>query len=276
MQPQPIELSVDELEEIIDLIWRQYGYDFSNYARSSLLRRVTRCMMNAGFRTGYELKYHLTNDKSFFNWFLQSLTVNVTEMFRDPLFYKDLREKVLPKLASYPVIKIWHAGCATGEEVFSMAILLHEAGLLNRSRLYATDLNPANLERARQGIIPMTQVKEYSQNYYLSGGKLDFSSYYVATDTGAEIYREYRKDIVFAQHNLASDQVFNEFQLICCRNVMIYFNKELQNQVTTLFYDSLSPLGYLAIGIKESLLFTAVSPHFEEIGAATRIYRRKQ
>ncbi len=271
-----INLTQDELEEIIGLIRTQHGYDFSDYARASLLRRVTRCMNIAEFKTSYELKYHLTNDKTFFAWFLETLTVNVTEMFRDPVFYKDLREKVIPTLASYPVIKIWHAGCATGEEVYSMSILLEEAGLLSRTRLYATDLNPINLERARQGIIPLKQIKEYTLNYIKSGGQNDFSSYYTAHYDNAIIRKEYRENVVFAQHNLAVDQVFNEFQLICCRNVMIYFNQELQNRAVHLFYDSLSPLGYLGIGIKESLLFTDIQQQFEVVSSGSRIYRRKK
>ncbi len=264
-----------ELDEIIQLILQKYGYDFRNYARTSLTRRIARCMNIANLKTLYELKYNLINEPSFFTWFLETLTVNVTEMFRDPLFYKDLREKVLPALASYPIIKIWHAGCATGEEVFSMSILLHEAGLLNRTKLYATDLNPANLERARKGIISMEQTKEYTINYIQSGGKNDFSAYYTAHYQSAIIRKEFRSNILFAQHNLAVDQVFNEFQLICCRNVMIYFNRELQNHVFKLFYNSLSPKGYLAVGIKESLLFTDVKEQFESVSAATRIYRRK-
>ena len=267
-------LSMDELEEIILLIHGQYGYDFSDYARASLLRRVNRCMANAGLQTSYDLKYHLTNDKSFFAWFLQSLTVNVTEMFRDPGFFRELREKVLPILATYPIIKIWHAGCATGEEVFSMAVLLHEAGLLSRSRLYATDLNPANLEQARQGIIPLHQLKEYTLNYIQAGGQHEFSAYYTANYDKAIIHKSFRKDILFAQHNLVVDQVFNEFQLICCRNVMIYFNKVLQNRAIQLFHESLSPRGYLAIGLKESLLFTNMQNQFEVVSSINRIYRR--
>lgn len=271
-----IQLTNEELNEVIYLIRTQHGYDFSDYARASLLRRVTRCMNIAGFKASYELKYHLINDKSFFAWFLETLTVNVTEMFRDPSFYKELRERVLPTLASYPIIKIWHAGCATGEEVYSMLILLQEAGLLNRTRIYATDLNPINLERARQGIIPLKQIREYTANYIKSGGQNDFSSFYTAQYDNAIIHKEYRENVVFAQHNLAADHVFNEFQLICCRNVMIYFNQELQNRAIHLFHDSLSPLGYLALGIKESLLFTDIKQQFETVSLATRIYRRKK
>lgn len=268
-------LTADELTQIIHRIHQQYGYDFSNYARTSLERRVVRCMQQASLKTAHELTDTLTNDNSFFDWFLQSLTVNVTEMFRDPLFYRDLREKVLPKLASYPIIKIWHAGCATGEEVFSMAILLAEAGLLERSRLYATDLNPANLEQARQGIMPLQQMKAYTENYMQSGGKNAFSSYYTARYEHAIIRKEFRTNIVLAQHNLAVDQVFNEFQLICCRNVLIYFDRKLQNRVFQLFHDSLSPLGYLAIGTKESIQMADVRTQFETISLPNRIYRRK-
>lgn len=269
-------ISAEELEEIVHLIRRQYGYDFGDYARASLHRRVIRCMQKAGCMTAYELKYQLTNDHRFFTWFIESLTVNVTEMFRDPVFYKELRNNVLPKLASYPAIKIWHAGCSTGEEVFSMAILLHEAGLLRRTRLYATDLNPANLERARQGIVPLQHMKEYTANYIQLGGTNDFSSYYTARYDNAIIHKEYRKNIVFAVHNLATDQVFNEFQLVCCRNVLIYFNRDLQNRVMNLFSESLAPLGYLALGMKESLLFADARHQFDSVNAAVRIYRRKR
>ncbi|MGV3558552.1 CheR family methyltransferase [Larkinella arboricola] len=269
-------ISAEELEEIIILIQRQYGYDFSDYARASLHRRVIRCMQKAGCLTAYELKYQLTNDHRFFAWFIESLTVNVTEMFRDPSFYKELRQNVLPKLASYPAIKIWHAGCSTGEEVFSMAILLHEMGLLSRTRLYATDLNPANLDRARQGIVPLQYMKDYTANYIQSGGTNDFSAYYTARYENAIIHKEYRKNIVFAVHNLATDHVFNEFQLVCCRNVLIYFNRNLQNRAINLFSNSLTPLGYLALGMKESLLFTDVRHQFEVVNPAVRIYRSKR
>lgn len=269
------QISTEELDEIIYLVRKQYGYDFSDYARASLQRRVIRCMQKAGCLTAYELKFQLTNDSRFFAWFIESLTVNVTEMFRDPDFYKELRNSVLPKLASYPTIKIWHAGCSTGEEVFSMAILLHEAGLLSRTRLYATDLNPANLERARQGIVPLQHMKDYTSNYIQSGGIHEFSSYYTARYENAIIHKEYRKNLVFATHNLATDQAFNEFQLVCCRNVLIYFNRTLQNRVMTLFSNSLSPLGYLALGMKESLLFSEARHQFDAVNPAVRIYRSK-
>ncbi|GAA4469585.1 chemotaxis protein CheR [Nibrella saemangeumensis] len=269
------EINPEELNAIIDLIRLQYGYDFSDYAPASFRRRIARCMSTAGIKTAYDLKFHLLNDKPFFGWFLQSITVNVTEMFRDPAFYKMLREQVLPTLASYPVLKIWHAGCATGEEVFSMAILLQEEGLLRRTRIYATDLNPANLERARTGIVPLQHMRDYTFNYIQSGGKNEFSSYYTARYENAIIDKELRQNILFSPHNLVTDQVFNEFQLICCRNVLIYFNKVLQNRVIHLFYDSLSPLGYLAIGMKESLLFSDIRDRFDVVSATTKVFRRK-
>ncbi|WP_153800433.1 CheR family methyltransferase [Foetidibacter luteolus] len=268
-------ISNDELKELQELVLYRYGYDFSQYSKASFVRRVLRFFEVAGVASFYDFKYNLVNNKEFFAFFLENVTVNVTEMFRDPSFYRGLREKVLPALATYPVIKIWHAGCATGEEVFSMCILLEEAGLLSRSIIYATDINPKNLDQAKKGIIPLTAMKEYIQNYHLSGGRQDFSSYYTARYDNVLIKKELRKNIVFSQHNLVTDYAFNEFQLVLCRNVMIYFEKELQNRVMHLFYDSLPSGGYLALGIKESLLFTDVRWKFETVDAASKIFRRK-
>lgn len=270
-----IEIQPEQVEVIVQIIREQYGYDFSDYSRASFTRRVKHCMQAAHIKTVADLQHHLINEPSFFNWFLQTLTVNVTEMFRDPLFYKALRETVIPRLASYPIIKIWHAGCATGEEVFSMVILLKEAGLLERTRIYATDLNPANLEKARKGIMPLSAMKEYTANYIRSGGIEEFSSYYEAHRDYVQLDSGLLKNVLFSQHNLVTDQVFNEFQLICCRNVLIYFNKILQNRVLQLFYDSLVPLGYLALGMKESLLFMDVRPRFDSIKDDAKIFRRK-
>jgi chemotaxis protein methyltransferase CheR len=270
------DISKEELQDVLDVVRLRYGYDFSDYAFASLKRRVLRFLHTASMNNVADFRYRLINDTAFFSWFVQSVTVNVTEMFRDPQFYFNLREFVLPKLASYPVIKIWHAGCSSGEEVFSMAIMLHEQGLLTRSRIYATDINPANLERAMSGIISVNQMKDYTQNYIQSGGKNDFSSYYTAMYDNAIINSELRKAIIFSQHNLVTDAAFNEFHLICCRNVLIYFNRSLQNKVIHLFYDSLAPLGYLALGIKESLLFTDIRDKFEPVSQSNKIYRRKR
>jgi chemotaxis protein methyltransferase CheR len=269
------DISNADFVDIINIIKLQYGYDFTGYAQASLKRRIVRFMSYAGLATVFELKYQLVNDAEFFNRLVQYITVNVTEMFRDPLFYQTLRTQVLPKLAAYPNIKIWHAGCSTGEEVFSMAILLYEAGLLGRTKIYATDLNPMNLEKANMGILPLDNMKDYVYNYIQSGGLSDFSNYYTARYDNVLIKKELRKHITFFQHNLVTDTVFNEFQLICCRNVFIYFNRELQNHVLQLFYDSLSPRGYLAMGIKETMRFASIHDKFETVHQAHKIYRRK-
>jgi len=268
-------LTSDEIRTLQQLILQQHGYDFTQYSVASFERRVSRFLTVSGLKSFYDLKYHLINNKDFFTFFLENLTVNVTEMFRDPTFYRHLREEVLPQLATYPVIKIWHAGCATGEEVFSMCILLQEENLLDRSIIYATDLNPKNIEHAKKGIVPLNVMKEYTQNYHLSGGKNDFSSYYTASYDNVLIKKELRKRIVFSQHNLVTDHAFNEFQLILCRNVLIYFDRPLQNRVIHLFYESLSPQGFLALGIKESLLFADDRNNFEIAQPLTKIFRRK-
>jgi chemotaxis protein methyltransferase CheR len=264
-----------DMEEIVLLLNREHGFDFSNYSAASFKRRVLRVMSLSRIGTFYDLKYAIINDKKFVAHFVQEIPVNVTEMFRDPVFFKKLDEKVLPLLASYPTIKIWHAGCSTGEEVYSLAIMLHEMELLKRCRIYATDINPAAIEKAKKGIIDLRLLKEYTQNYIKAGGTADFSSYYTARYDNAIIRKDLREKVVFSQHNLVIDGAFNEFQLICCRNVLIYFNKVLQNHVLKLFYNSLAPLGYLALGIKESLLFTDVKDRFEAIDAHVKIFRRK-
>jgi len=265
----------EELLDILQLLLHQYGYDFLQYSQASLKRRILHFMDVMHINNAYDLKFNLTNHKGSFIQFLETVTVNTTDMFRDPPFYKTIREKILPELATYPIIKIWHAGCATGEEVFSLSILLHEEQLLNRCQIYATDLNSINLERAAKGIIPLRNMKEYIRNYRESGGKNDFSSYYTARYDYVMIDKALRKNIVFSHHNLVTDNVFNEFQLILCRNVLIYFNSLLQNKVINLLYNSLSPLGYLALGIKESLLFTDLSSKFESVYPALKIFKRR-
>jgi chemotaxis protein methyltransferase CheR len=269
------DISNADFLDIINILKLQYGYDFTGYAPASLKRRFVRFIGYARLQGVFELKHQLVNDQAFFNRLVQYITVNVTEMFRDPQFYRTLREQVLPKLAAYPNIKIWHAGCSTGEEVFSMAILLEEAGLLNRTKIYATDLNPVNLERASSGIIPLESMRDYTQNYIQSGGLADFSNYYLARYDNVLINKDLRKHIVFFQHNLVTDKVFNEFHLICCRNVLIYFNRSLQDAVLKLFYDSLAPRAYLAMGIKETMKFAEIHAQFETVHMQHKIYRRK-
>ena len=256
-----------------DLIDR-YGYDFSDYSRASFKRRVTRLIDQDRFLSFAEFRYRLLDDATYLTRFVEQVTVNVTEMFRDPHFYRVLREKILPVLGTWPMIRIWHAGCSTGEEVYSLSILLQEANLLHKSVQYATDINPSVLERARTGIFPLSQMKQYSENYILSGGRQDFSSYYTAQYNSARFDSALGKRVVLATHNLVSDGMFNEFQLILCRNVMIYFDKVLQDKVMHLFYDSLETLGYLALGSKETIKFTSVAGRFKQLEDRERIWRK--
>lgn len=269
-----VSLSDDDVELVLRDLIDLYGYDFTNYSRASLKRRILRLLSNDRFLSFAEFRYRLRNDTEYFKRFVEQITVNVTEMFRDVRFYKSLREQVLPVLATKPVIRIWHAGCSTGEEVYSMAILLSEANLLQKSLLYATDINPAVLEKVRTGIFPLSQMKQYSENYIASGGRKDFSSYYTAQYNAAKFDESLGKRIVLATHNLVSDGSFNEFQLILCRNVMIYFDKPLQDRVLQLFYESLEVLGYLALGSKETLKFTEVSGMFKQLENREKIWRK--
>lgn len=255
-------LSDGEIEELLTEVQNTHGYDFSNYAHASLKRRIDRLFSLDKFDSFAEFLYQIKNDDHYFDRFVEEITVNVTEMFRDPLFYKTLRTEILPRLASHPHIRIWHAGCSTGEEVFSMAILLRETGLLHKSLIYATDINPSVLEQMRTGIFPLASMKLYSENYIASGGINDFSSYYTAQYDGAKFNPELAHRLIHSTHNLVSDQSFNEFQLIICRNVLIYFNRELQERVFRLFDDSLATLGYLCLGSKETLKFSEVNKKY--------------
>lgn len=274
LNPKP-QLSTQAFEQLLHLLHHVYGYDFSGYSKASLLRRIYKFMDVQGVTDGQQLIQLLAGDTSVFHSFLETITVNVTEMFRDPGFYKSIREKVLPVLATYPQINIWHAGCSTGEEVFSLCILLYEAGLLHRTRIYATDINASYLEKARTGVLPMTHMREYTLNYQQSGCTGDFSDYYTALYDHVLIHREIRKRVVFLQHNLVTDRSFNEFQLILCRNVMIYFNKQLQNKVLKLFHESLSSLGFIGLGMKESLLFSEYRSKYSVVDGSVKIFRKK-
>ena len=272
-QENAIQLSDEDLDHLLTDIFEFYGYDFTSYSKASLKRRVVRLISADRFLSFAEFRYKL-RDKDYFKRFVEQVTVNVTEMFRDVTFYKTLREEVLPVLATWPLIRIWHAGCSTGEEVYSMAILLEEANLLHKSLLYATDINPSVLETVRSGIFPISQMKQYSENYILSGGKRDFSSYYTAQYNAAKFNAELGRKIVLSTHNLVSDGSFNEFQLILCRNVMIYFDKPLQDRELQLFYNSLEVLGYLALGSKETLKFTNVHSKFKQLEGREKIWRK--
>lgn len=274
LNPKP-ELSSQAFEQLLHLLLHVYGYDFSGYSKASLLRRVYKFMDMHDVSDGQELIQLLAGDTAVFHSFLETITVNVTEMFRDPVFYKSIREKVLPVLATYPQINIWHAGCSTGEEVFSLCILLYEAGLLHRTRIYATDINASYLEKARTGVLPMAHMREYTLNYHQSGCTGDFSDYYTALYDHVLIHKEIRDRVVFLQHNLVTDRSFNEFQLILCRNVMIYFNKQLQNKVLKLFHESVSSLGFIGLGMKESLLFSEYRSKYTVVDGSVKIFRKK-
>lgn len=255
-----------EVNILLNDLVEVYGYDFNDYSKASLRRRIQRLFTLDKFPSFAEFRYRIRKDDVYLKRFVEEITVNVTEMFRDPEFYKVIRKQVLPTLATYPLIRIWHAGCSTGEEVYSMAILLQEANLLSKSLLYATDLNPDVLEKAKAGIFPLSGMKQYSENYILSGGTQDFSSYYTTRYDYAKFNRDLSSRMVFATHNLVSDGSFNQFQLILCRNVMIYFEKALQDRVLTLFDQSLESLGFLALGAKETLRFSGIASQYRQIG----------
>lgn len=264
-----------ELKDLLESIRYVYGYDFTEYAEASVIRRITHFMKANKIATTQELGKILLRDENVFARFILEFTVNVTEMFRDPMFYRSLRENVLKRLATYPFIKVWIAGCSTGEEIYSMAILLKEECLLDRTVIYATDINQKALQTAKEGIYRMNLMKSYTSNYQNAGGKSSFSGYYSAKYDSVLIDKSLKQNIVFAIHNLAVDTSFNEFQLILCRNVLIYFNQSLQNKVINLFYDSLSPFGYLALGNKESLLFSDKQKNFTDVDKKEKIYMKE-
>lgn len=263
-----------EMDLLLNDLIDRYGYDFTGYAGASLKRRMNRLYQLDRFPSFAEFRFRVYNDPEYLRRLIEELTVNVTEMLRDPHFYKALREEVIPVLATYPFIRIWHAGCSTGEEVYSMAIMLLEAGLLQKSLLYATDINPRVLEKAKKGLFPANLIKKYAENYILSGGTKDFSSYYIANYNLAKFDGALSQRMIFATHNLVSDFSFNEFQLILCRNTLIYFERELQARVLQLFDNSLEMLGYLALGSKESLKFSAIADKFKQVSSNQKIWRK--
>lgn len=264
----------EEIEVLLNDLLELYGYDFTEYSKASLKRRISRLFILDRFPSFAEYRYRIKDDPEYLKRFVEQITVNVTEMFRDTSFYKYLRESILPRLGTYPFIRIWVAGCSTGEEVYSIAILLQEANLLHKSLIYATDINSSVLETARKGIFPLSQMKQYSENYILSGAKKDFSTYYSANYDRAIFNKSLGSKMIFSTHNLVSDRSFNEFQLILCRNVLIYFNKDLQSKVFRLFDDSLEHLGYLALGSKETLRFTPIASSFKQVDSREKIWRK--
>jgi chemotaxis protein methyltransferase CheR len=263
-----------EIELLLEAVYRRYGLDFRQYARASLKRRLYRRLHAEGLDTLSQLQDRLLHDQACMERLLLDLSINVTSMFRDPSFYVAFREQVVPTLHTYPFTRIWCAGCSTGEEVYSLAILLQEEGLYERTRIYATDINENVLATAREGVFPLERMKQYTQNYLRGGGKDDFSQYYVAAYESVRFARSLTENVVFAQHNLAMDRSFNEFNVIVCRNVMIYFDKALQDHVHSLFYESLDTFGILALGHKESINFTEYVDRYDVIDPDERIYRK--
>lgn len=264
-----------EMELLLEGLYRVYGYDFRDYAFPSLRRRIWHQVYKEQLTSISELQGRLLYDRKASERLVETLSIPVTEMFRDPLMFKKLREKVLPELKDMPMIRVWHAGCSTGEEVYSMAILLEEEGLLEKTRLYATDMNIASLQQAREGICSLEKMKQYTMNYLQAGGKCSFSEYYKVTNNGMVVFDpRLRKNMIFSDHHLATDKSFNEFQLIFCRNVMIYFNDTLRDRVHQLIYDSLAPDGVLVLGSKESIHYTAFRSRYEEMDYNERIYRK--
>ena len=269
-----LELEQIELQLLLEGVYRHYGFDFREYAPASLKRRVWRRVHAEGESTISGLLERVLHDPASMERLLLDLSINVTAMFRDPTFYLAFREKVVPVLRTYPFTRIWVAGCSTGEEVYSLAIVLTEEGLYERTRIYATDINETVLELARAGVFPLEKMQEYTENYIRSGGKRSFSEYYLARYEGALFDRALRENVVWAPHNLVQDRAFNTFNAVLCRNVMIYFDRALQNRVHELFYESLDRFGILALGHKESIRFTGFEQAYEELDANERLFRK--
>ena len=263
-----------EIELLLEGVFRHYGFDFRSYAYASIRRRLWKRIEAEGLSSISELQTLVLHNPQAMERLLLDLSVSVTAMFRDPGFYQVFRSDVVPLLRTYPFIRIWHAGCSTGEEVYSMAILLEEEDLLERTRIYATDINDAVLKQARAGIFPLNRMQEYTENYIRAGGKRSFSEYYTAKYDGALFSPSLSRNIVFSQHNLVTDRSFAEFTVIFCRNVLIYFDRALQDRVHSLFYDSLVMFGILALGSKESLRFSQYEPCYEKLHPREKLYRK--
>ncbi|WP_026677486.1 CheR family methyltransferase [Fictibacillus gelatini] len=263
-----------EIELLLEGIYRLSGFDFRQYMRSSIWRRIQNRMRLDKIPTVTRLLEKAVHEPGYIDVLLNDFSINVTEMFRDPHFFYSFRKKVVPHLRDLPEIRIWHAGCATGEEVFSMAILMEEEGLSHKTKIYATDMNENVLEKAKRGIFPLSKMQTYTKNYMQAGGTHAFSEYYTTDFKNAYFNSSLKDNIIFFQHNLVTDQSFNEFHVIICRNVLIYFTAVLQNQVHELFYESLCPGGFLGLGDKESIRFAERTGSYSEFNGAERIYRK--
>ncbi|CAM4330831.1 CheR family methyltransferase [Paenibacillus alkaliterrae] len=264
-----------EIDLLLEGIHRTHGFDFRHYLRSSLSRRISHRMNVEGLSTITALLEKVLHEPKFIDKLLNDFSIKVTEMYRDPGFFLAFRRDVVPFLKELPEIRIWHAGCATGEEVYSMAILLLEEGLLGKARIYATDMNENLIAFAKQGKFPLKRMQSFTKNYLQAGGTKEFSSYYTTDHEHAYFHPYLKENMMFAQHNLATDRSFNEFHIILCRNVLIYFDADLQNRVHDLFIDSLSASGFLCLGSMESLI-SAHKPQYEDFNAAERIFRKSE
>ncbi|SDP15815.1 chemotaxis protein methyltransferase CheR [Paenibacillus sp. yr247] len=269
------ELQNIEINLLLEGLYQMYGFDFRHYLRSSLRRRILNRMKAEKLPTITALLEKVLHHPGFVDKLLGDMSIRVTEMFRDPSFFRAFRNQVVPELRQYPEIRIWHAGCATGEEVYSMAILMQEEGLAERTKVYATDMNEKAIEAAQKGAFPLKQMQAYTKNYLESGGTKAFSEYYTTDNQYAYFRPLMKENLMFAQHNLVTDGSFNEFHVILCRNVMIYFDNQLQKQVHRLFHDSLTSGGYLGLGKKESILFVPEGVQYDEFVPQERIYRKK-
>lgn len=268
------ELERIEIKLLLEGVFRNYGFDFRSYAYASIRRRLWKRIEAEGLETVSALQARVLHEPQLMEKLLLDLSINVTAMFRDPTFYRAFRENVVPILRTYPFIRIWHAGCSTGEEVFSMAVLLQEEGLYERCRIYATDINEVVLQKAKEGIFPLDRMQEYTENYIAAGGRRAFSDYYRAKYGGALFSPALTKNVVFSLHNLVTDRSFAEFNVILCRNVLIYFDKDLQARVHGLFYESLAKFGVLVLGSKESLRFSAYEERYDQINGPEKIFRK--
>ncbi|OPH59388.1 chemotaxis protein CheR [Paenibacillus ferrarius] len=269
------ELQNVEINLLLEGMYQMYGFDFRHYVRSSLRRRILNRMRAEKLPTITAVLEKILHEPGFVDLLLNDMSIRVTEMFRDPSFFRAFRTYVVPELRKYPEIRIWHAGCATGEEVYSMAILMQEEGLAEKTRIYATDMNEKAIESAQKGAFPLKQMQAFTKNYLDSGGEKAFSEYYKTDHQYAYFQPLMKENLIFAQHNLVTDGSFNEFHVILCRNVMIYFDNKLQKQVHSLFYDSLTSGGFLGLGNKESILFIPEGVNYDEFASQERIYRKK-
>jgi len=263
-----------ERRALLETIFELYHYDFRNYAAASLKRRVESALVQLRVHDIATLTRKLREDPKVFGELLRFLTVQVSDLFRDPEYFLAIRQRVVPLLRTYPSLRIWVAGCATGEEAYSLAILLAEEGLLERTQIYATDIHPSSLQAASEGVYALERFAQFSQNYLLAGGRASLSEYYTARYSSAVLDRTLRKSILFADHSLATDSVFAEMELVSCRNVLIYFERKLQERALTLLCDSLCRRGFLGLGAKESLRWSRLAPQFSEFAPDARIYQR--